>query len=157
MGEIYKTQTFHKFLKSYERSIPGVGDYLPSFIVNETDNIYGFITDYLVIVALSTTCYPCKTALTVLQKFVDNISDINVVVMIDTDEGSLEQIKNLFKNNINIFIASNEIIRTYFQGVPWGISVNSKGQILGSYAFDSLEWFNKIIYPVKKFISDNEE
>ena len=147
-----KTQTHHKFLKSEHRDIPGLGDYLPSFYVNDKMNIYEYITDYLIVVVLSTTCSPCRDALEVVYEFVNKTPCVNIIMLIDTDTESFVQVKELFEDKINVFTASEEKIRDYFQGVPWGVSLNAHGQIVGSYAFDNLEWFEKIIYPVKNLI-----
>ncbi|WCF10632.1 hypothetical protein NDS46_12635 [Paenibacillus thiaminolyticus] len=147
-----KTQTHHKFMKREPRNVPDLGDYLPSFSVDEKTNIYDYITNYLVVVVLSTTCPPCRKALEVVYEFVNKTPNANIVMLINADAESFLEVKELFADKLNVFLVSDKLIRSYFQGVPWGLSLNAYGQIVGSYAFDNPEWFEKIIYPVKSLI-----
>lgn len=146
-----RTQTHHRFLKHDTRDIPQIGDYLPLIFIDEKQTINDYITDYLLIVVLSTTCLPCKKALLVLDEYLQK-NTINLVVLMDTTPESIEVVKAMFHPDTKIHKIDSYLLRTYFQGVPWGMCVNSEGQILSSYAFDNMEWFERIIFPIKELI-----
>ncbi|ASA19466.1 hypothetical protein [Paenibacillus donghaensis] len=153
MDILQSTKTHHRFLKKATRNISQVGDYFPNFLIQEGKYIQELISDHLIIVALSTTCYPCKNAMQVLLDFLSENYNANLVILFSADSNEdFEHISELIGDKAKLFRMEITKLMSYFQGVPWGITLNIKGQILSSYPFDNRYWFDKIIIPVIKII-----
>ncbi|RJE90163.1 hypothetical protein D3P07_08085 [Paenibacillus sp. 1011MAR3C5] len=133
-----------------------IGDFMPNIRIPNYDSLqlYDFITDYLLIATISTTCAPCLPAMEAIDALIQRYPAMNLVIFIDTEKGTFEQAKEIFHPSARLYHATDDVMfgELKTRGYPWAYGLNAEGQIITIEHAGSMEYWEKLMFPFKRFM-----
>ncbi|RJX37754.1 hypothetical protein D3P09_22575 [Paenibacillus pinisoli] len=133
-----------------------IGDFMPNIRIPNYDSLqlYDFITDYLLVTTISTTCAPCLPAMEAIDALIHRHPSMNLIVFIDTEESAFEQAKEIFHPAARLYHATDDVLlgELKTRGYPWAYGLNAEGQIITIEHAGSLEFWGKLMAPFKRFM-----
>lgn len=134
-----------------------IGDFMPNIRIPYYDSLqlYDFITDYLLLATISTTCAPCLPAMEALNTLIQQYPTMNLLIFLDTEEETFEKAKQIFHPSARIYRASDDVMfgELKTRGYPWAFGLNAEGQIITIEHAGSLEYLDKLLFPFKRFLN----
>ena len=151
--ELLKTE-HRKFLKSRKGWLEA-GEVLPNASLGEGKlNPYDLITDYLILITLSTSCEPCFDALDMLQPMLAQHGPFNILMLVDCDEKDFEIFRAEFGHLAALcHVSADELQKGISTNAfPWAYGINKVGQIVTSSVCGSREEFLGVIGPFHRYL-----
>ncbi|MFF2887468.1 TlpA family protein disulfide reductase [Paenibacillus sp. NPDC057967] len=133
-----------------------IGDYMPNIRIPNYDSLhlYDFITDYLLLATISTTCAPCLPAMEAIDALIKRYPGMNLIIFMDTEEETFEQAKQIFHSSARLYHATDNVMfgELKTRGYPWAFGLNADGQIITIEHAGSMEYLEKLLFPFKRFL-----
>lgn len=133
-----------------------IGDFMPNIRIPNNDSLqlYDFITDYLLVATISTTCAPCLPAMEAIDALIQRHPSMNLIIFIDTEEATFEQAKEVFHSSARLYHATDDVMfgELKTRGYPWAYGLNAEGQIITIEHAGSLEFWDKLMAPFRRFM-----
>ncbi|MEK5420047.1 hypothetical protein BSK49_07245 [Paenibacillus odorifer] len=129
-----QTSMIDSLFKPPRNFSPEVGDYLSNFDIDNSDwKLLDLIrNEHILAVFLSMECKACEVAMEVIDDYINQHSNLNVVIFMNVDANTVKELNSYFQNRARVFSLSKQRMKEELLifNYPKAFTLNKFGQIL---------------------------
>lgn len=113
------------------------------------------LSDHMLLIVMSVYCDLCFSALDNLYVFLQAHPHYNAIMLIEADAQSYATVKEQFDGAAQVFRKTKHALmrELKLKGVPWGFSVNEKGEVMSSLPCPNTQDLEKLVQPLQPLLA----